>query len=159
MATEQELESAPPIAADRTDWEFHWEVDREVRLVDTDATGMVHFAAYVRMMEEAEYAFLRDRGLSVVLRDERGTLGFPRLSANIDIVQPVTHGEMIRVQVLLAQLDAKSIEYQFRLVDSVGTTRVRGEFRAACCRFPDQGPPYAILIPESVVAALADFNL
>lgn len=155
MAMEQKLESPlqQPAPLD-AGWKPDWETTREVRLVDTDATGQVHFAAYLRMMEEAEYAFLRSRQLSVVIRDQRGTLGFPRLHAEVDIHQPLGLGEVVRVELQLAQLDAKSLEYRFRLINAQADIAITGRFLAACCRFPDNAPPYAILIPSHVMQAL-----
>ena len=127
---------------------------REVRLVDTDATGFAHFSSYVRMMEETEYAFLRSRGLSVVLYDERGTLGFPRLAASLEIHRPLELGERVTVCLALTHADSKQVQYDFTILDATNTVTVEGRFRAACCRFPDDRAPYAILIPDDVLTAL-----
>jgi len=105
-------------------------------------------------MEECEYAFLRSCGLSVVLYDERGTLGFPRLNASLNIHEPVQFDEAIETRLSLVELDGKRITYQFELFDSQGMLVVEGQFQAACCRFPDAKPPFAILIPEFVETAL-----
>ena len=126
----------------------------EVRLVDTDGTGFAHFATYVRMMEETEYAFLRSRGLSVVLYDERGTMGFPRLSVQLEIHHPVSVGELVEVTLQLVEIDGKQLRYEFDLVNATGLMAVEGRFQVACCRFPDGKPPFAILIPDIVSRAL-----
>ena len=131
-----------------------FEFDREVRLVDTDATGFAHFATYVRMMEETEYAFLRSRGLSVVLYDERGTLGFPRLSVSLQIDRPLELGEQVTVKLMLVQVNSKQVNYKFSIIDATGAVAVEGHFRAACCRFPADRNPYAILMPDHVLKAL-----
>jgi len=123
---------------------------REVRLVDTDVTGFAHFSSYFRMMEEAEYGFLRSRGLSVVMKDERGTMGFPRVSCEIDIDRPLSLGEQVDVNVLLVMADGKRVVYQFEIVDASGEVAVRGEFLAALCRFPNDKMPYAILFPPEL---------
>jgi acyl-CoA thioesterase FadM len=126
----------------------------EVRLVDTDVSGFAHFATYVRMMEETEYAFLRSRGLRVVLYDERGTMGFPRLNVQLEIQHPVSFGERLDVLLQLVEIDGKQICYEFDLVNQAGLTAARGRFQVACCRFPDGRPPFAILIPDFVSQAL-----
>ena len=131
-----------------------FEFDREVRLVDTDATGFAHFASYVRMMEETEYAFLRSRGLSVVLYDERGTLGFPRLSASIQIRRPLELHEQVSVRLTLVKADGKQVNYDFEIVDASGAVAVEGHFQAACCRFPENRNPYAILMPDHILSSL-----
>ena len=127
---------------------------REVRFVDTDATGFAHFSSYFRMMEEAEYAFLRSRGLCVVLKDERGTMGFPRISCEIDIVRPLSLGEQVDVSVSLVRTDGKRVVYQFKIIDDSGEVAVTGQFLAALCRFPDGKLPYAILFPPGLTEKL-----
>ena len=120
------------------------------------------------MMEETEYAFLRSRGLCVVLYDERGTLGFPRLSASLKIHQPLAFEARVTVRLRLTEIDGKQITYEFEIVDEetgiVDPTEivdetsqplaVEGRFQVACCRFPDDKPPFAILTPDHVIQAL-----
>lgn len=106
------------------------------------------------MMEETEYAFLRSRNLSVVLYDERGTLGFPRLSAEVNVEQPLQFEQTVEVRLTLTEIDGKQIVYDFDIVDDGGRTAIKGRFVVACCRFPDDLPPFAVLIPEVVEAAL-----
>ncbi len=105
-------------------------------------------------MEETEYAFLRSRNLCVVLYDERGTMGFPRLSAEINVIQPLVFEQSIIVRLKLAEIDGKQIRYEFELRDESGQSYVTGMFVVACCRFPDNQPPFAVLIPDRVEAAL-----
>lgn len=131
-----------------------FQLTQSVRFVDTDQHGVAHFATYVRMMEETEYAFLRSRGLSVVLYDERGTLGFPRLQARLNVKQPLVFDDQVRVMLRLSKIDGKQITYEFDLVNDSGFIAVDGEFEVACCRFPDGKPPFAVLIPDYVTTAL-----
>jgi acyl-CoA thioester hydrolase len=127
---------------------------RQVRFVDTDASGFAHFSTYIRMMEETEYAFLRSRGLCVVLYDDLGTMGFPRLNARVQIHSPLVLEQNVQVHLQLVEVDGKQIVYEFSIVDEHGDIAVEGRFLVACCRFPANKPPYAILTPEFVMAAL-----
>lgn len=138
-------------------------MSRRIRWAETDASGFVHFAFYVRLMEETEYAFLRSRGLNVVLYDDRGTMGFPRLTANIEIINPAIFEQSVTVQLDLRTVDGKRIVYDFTITDSPkpGTTAdpqqqvvATGRFIVACCRFPPDTAPYAMLTPEFVIEAL-----
>ena len=132
---------------------------RTVRWVDADPTGYAHFASYVRMMEETEYAFLRSRGLNVVLRDERGTFGFPRLKSSVEIYEPLVCGQEVIVRLTLLSIDGKKISYRFEMIagteKDVSEVAVEGEIVAACCRFPDNELPFAILIPDFVMESLS----
>lgn len=106
------------------------------------------------MMEETEYAFLRSRGLRVVLQDELGTLGFPRLTASLQINQPLCLEQQVRVKLSLVEVDGKHIVYQFFIVDENNDVAVQGQFKVACCRFPDNAVPYGILTPQFIMDAL-----
>jgi YbgC/YbaW family acyl-CoA thioester hydrolase len=131
---------------------------RRVSMVDTDASGTVHLGAYIRMMEETEYAFLRSRGLSVVLTDAKGILGFPRLEASIDVAHAVRFDDEVQIELSLIEVDGKQVIYEFA-IENVGgasdaTQVATGRFRVVCCRFPNGESPYAILTPLHVIEAL-----
>jgi len=149
------LLTTPVSESDSTEAIARFEYPREVRLVDTDLSGLVHFSAYVRMMEETEYAFLRSRGLSVKLTDDKGVMGFPRLHASIQIAQPLSFDQQVIVYLSLTEMDGKSIFYQFEIRDRADHVCVTGKFKVALCRFPDDKPPYAILTPDYVIEALS----
>ena len=106
-------------------------------------------------MEETEYAFLRSRGLSVVLLDERGTMGFPRLSAHLAINSPLEFDQSVNIELSLIEIDGKQLVFEFDILNETGKSAVTGKFVNACCRFPDGQPPFAVLIPEYVVQALS----
>ena len=107
-------------------------------------------------MEETEYDFLRSRGLNVVLYDDRGTMGFPRLSVQIEILNPAVFEQPVTVQLNLCEVDGKRVVYDFTIRDTDHPDQIiaTGNFTVACCRFPDDAPPYAMLTPEFVVEAL-----
>lgn len=136
---------------------------RRVAMADTDASGTVHLGAFIRMMEETEYAFLRSRGLSVVLTDAKGILGFPRLEASIDVAHSARFDDELKIELNLIEVDGKQVIYEFTIEGSAGdnqkidTTQIAsGRFRVVCCRFPNDDAPYAILTPLHVIDALRD---
>ena len=117
------------------------------------------------MLEETEYAFLRKCGLSVVLTDEKGLMGFPRLSTNVTMQTPLFFDDVVTVEIRLLEVDGKMVEYDFSVwrndnneavtanddeSDLVGT----GNFKVAVCRFPGDQLPYAVLTPQYVMDAL-----
>ena len=124
-----------------------------VRWRDTDQSGFANFPSYVRMMEETEYGFLRSLGLSIVMEDERGVVGFPRVSADVEIHEPVSVDDELEVWLLVSQNDGVKVEYLFE-VTLAGKRAASGRFLLACCRFPVGEPPRAILIPDFIMAKL-----
>ena len=106
-------------------------------------------AACITWLEETEYAFLRSRGLSVVLNDEKGRIGFPRVRTELEIREPLVLDDELVVSLRLGELDGKVIQYRFEAIRVAdGALVVVAQFTMACCRFPDAELPYAILVPE-----------
>lgn len=123
---------------------------RRVEFADNDQAGFVHFTNYLKYMEETEYAFLRSVGLNVVMRDEKGMLGFPRLAASCRYLKPARHDDDLEISLAVKANDGKSLTYAFRISRS-GEEIAHGELQSACCRFPMEGDPYAIPLPENVL--------
>lgn len=128
--------------------------ERRVEFSDTDLAGFVHFTNYLRYMEEAEYEFLRSIDLDVIMTDQRGRFGFPRIAVECQYRRPVHYGETIRIEIVRVEHTGKSIGYEM-LVHHNDDVVAWGRIEAACCRFRDVGDPFAILIPDSVVSKLA----
>ena len=131
-----------------------FEMGRKVRWRETDASGVVQFESYVRMMEETEYAFLRSRGLRVVLEDDRGVFGFPRLNVSVKVERPAVFDEQLWITLEMTYLDGKQIVYHFEVVDDEAQSVATGKFKVACCRFLPGELPFAILTPDFVLDAL-----
>ena len=130
------------------------EFERRIRLAETDKTGFAHFATYVRLMEETEYSFLRSRGMCVVLHDSKGTIGFPRISVDIQIHEPVSFDEQVLVTLELLVCDGKQLAYHFEIINAHSEPVATGQFNVASCRFPVDADPFAILTPQFVIDAL-----
>ncbi|MEZ6096940.1 MAG: acyl-CoA thioesterase [Pirellulaceae bacterium] len=132
----------------------------QVEWIDLDATGLIRVERIVRWMEETEYEFLRSRGLSVSLRDDRGQFGFPRLRTEIEILDWPSVNEILRVNLKLADLSHKQLTYSFDIVFKSQPDRViaTGKYSAACCRFPTNDMPFPILIPDWVADRLTDHH-
>lgn len=136
-----------------------FQFERTVRWRDTDASGFANMAAYITWMEETEYEFLRSRELSVVLSDEKGQIGFPRLNSQLKIVQPVQFNQKLRVTLQLVFFDGKQLAYQFQIhIQNENLLVATGKFTMACCRFPGDKLPYAILVPEWIEQRLLARN-
>ena len=128
--------------------------ESEVRWAETCGLNDIHFSQWLRFMEEAEYAFLRSRGLGVVLADERGQIGFPRIECGLNIHGSVAAGENLTTELTLDSNDGKQLAYTFRVLHG-DRLLADGRFLVACCRFPPDDLPYAILIPDWVMTKLA----
>jgi acyl-CoA thioester hydrolase len=108
-------------------------ISRRVEFCDTDMAGIVHFANFFRYMEFAEVAYLRACGLSVKLMWEGQELGFPRVAAQCDYVEPARFEDVLDIDVVLDRLGSKSATYRFDF-SRAGVAIARGRVTSVCCR-------------------------
>jgi acyl-CoA thioester hydrolase len=119
---------------------------RRVEFRDTDAAGIMHFAAFFCLMEAAEHDLLRSVGLSVVTHDSAGKISWPRVAARCDFKAAARFEELLTLEVRIARLGEKSIAYAHRVLRD-GQELASGEITAVCCRLLDGQPPQPIAIP------------
>jgi len=129
---------------------------RRVEFSDTDAAGIMHFAAFFRMMEQAEHDLLRSVGLSVVQHDAEGTLSWPRVNARCDFQAAARFEEVLQIEVRIARLGERSITYAHRFVRD-GQQLATGEITAVCCRLQAHVPPKSVPIPAAIAVKLRPY--
>jgi YbgC/YbaW family acyl-CoA thioester hydrolase len=115
---------------------FH--TTRRVEFADTDMAGIIHFSRFFNYMEEAEHAFLRSRGLSVVMTHQGRRIGWPRVAASCDFLKPVRFEDVIDIQLRLARIGTKSLTYEFEF-SKAGETVARGRLTTCCCLVTPEG--------------------
>jgi YbgC/YbaW family acyl-CoA thioester hydrolase len=126
---------------------------RRVEFADTDMAGIAHFSNFFRWMESAEVAFLRSRGVSVVLPWEGEHLSFPRVAASCDYLKPVRFDDLLEVSVAIERLGTKSITYAFEF-SKEGEAVARGQITCVCCVVGEGQPMRGREIPASFRALL-----
>jgi YbgC/YbaW family acyl-CoA thioester hydrolase len=124
-----------------------------VQFGDTDMAGIAHFTNYMRYMEEAEHEFMRSRGFSVIMHDNKGAFGFPKMSAKCDFSRPARQEQTLDIEMTVSSSDGKTITFDCQFACE-GEPVAKGQLKVACCRFPGDGRPYPIPIPEVVLSAL-----
>ena len=134
---------------------------RRVEFSDTDAAGIMHFAAFFRMMEQAEHELLRSVGLSVVMKDDSapdrpGKISWPRVNAKCDYQSPARFEELLDIEVRISRLGKSSVTYQHRFTRE-GILLATGEITAVCCRVREGVPPQSMIIPETIAKKLQPF--
>jgi acyl-CoA thioester hydrolase len=134
-----------------------YRTSRRVEFRDTDAAGIVHFSVFFGWMESAEHELLRDLGLSVVAKDESGTVTWPRVAVRCDYQGPARFEQQVEIEVHVARIGAKSVTYEFQFTGPDGTLAV-GETTAVCCRIQPDGTFRSISVPEHVRKALAAYQ-
>ena len=126
---------------------------RRVEFAETDKAGIVHFSNFFRYMEEAEHAFLRSIGSSVVTKSNDVELSWPRVSASCRFHKPLFYQDVFEVRVTVERLGVKSISYHFEMWrenDHIAT----GRLKVACCLCGPEGIIESIEIPADYLARL-----
>lgn len=129
-------------------------VRRRVEFRDTDAAGIVHFSAYFLYMEQAEHEWLRQLGLSVLMRDAEGAMSWPRVSVRCDYRGVIRFEDVIEIELRVLRLGSKSVTYGFRFLKDEQLV-AEGEVTSVCCRLRDGHSPESISIPANIRAQLA----
>jgi len=131
-------------------------VRRRVEFHDTDAAGIMHFASFFVLMEQAEHEFLRHLGLTVFMKGEEGTFSWPRVAVRCDYTGAVRFEDELDIDVTLSRLGSKSITYRFRMLrgeDAIAT----GEFTAVFCKLVAGQKPQSLVIPAEIRAKLEPY--
>ncbi|MCH8807528.1 MAG: acyl-CoA thioesterase [Planctomycetes bacterium] len=125
---------------------------RRVQFAETDMAGVMHFANYYRIMEEAEHAFWRSLGLSVHTVDHAAEIGWPRVATSCQYFAPARFEDELQVRLRLVDVGQKTVEFEFEFRRE--DTRIAfGKAKAVCCTMVDRAFQ-SIPIPEDVRARL-----
>src|SRR5690606_18825862 len=85
----------------------------QVTFGDTDCSGWIHFPKIIRHVEEAEHAFLRERGIPIISREEGG---WPRVHVSCDFKSPLRFEDVIEVHLGIERLGAASVNWLFEVL-------------------------------------------
>jgi 1,4-dihydroxy-2-naphthoyl-CoA hydrolase len=88
----------------------------QVRLKDTDATGVLYFAEQFRMALEAFEEFLKERGFSLKQLLESAYL-MPIVHAEADYFAPLTIGDNLEISFHVAKIGTSSVTLEYTFHD------------------------------------------
>ena len=108
-----------------------------VRLVDTDASGRIHFTAMFRYFEAAEVEFLRTLGVTY---DVDSSFNFPRVHVECDFLKVISNDDLIDIEVSVTNLGRSSVRFEFRTFKG---TEVAAKTSSSRCRLCKLGLPFS----------------
>jgi len=129
-----------------------FKITRCVEFSETDMAGIVHFSNFFRMMEAAEHAFFRSMGFSIHQTEDGATIGWPRVSVSCDYRAPLKFEDDVEIHLLVSEVRARSIRYQFIFRKPIDGIEVAHGTIAAVCATVDKttGKLIPMLIPERI---------
>lgn len=132
-----------------------FQTSRRVEFRDTDAAGIMHFAAILGFMEEAEHEFLRHVGLPLFRKVEGGKISWPRVSVNADFSAPARFEDVVDIHVAVERLGKRSVTYHFTLKHGERLI-AEGNMSSVCC-FIGKDEMRGVDIPQDVVQTLSGY--
>lgn len=129
--------------------EFIWPV--RVFYEDTDSTGLVYHASFLRFMERARTEWLRSFGFELpALRQQHNVL-FSVSRLKIDYLIPARFNDMLDIGVALARLGGASFMLDQGIRRGTEELLCRGKVRIACVDAESMRPRS---IPQSICSEL-----
>lgn len=133
-----------------------YQYTRRIAFAETDMAGIVHFANYYRIMEEAEHAFFRSVGRSIAEKQPDGTtIGWPRVSSACSYKVPIVFDDVIEILVIVERIGAKSITMRHEFYRGE-TLLAKGSMKIVCCRIQPDGTMASVFIPDEFQAVIEE---
>ena len=126
---------------------------RRVEFSETDMAGIVHYSNFFRYMETAEHGFFRSLGFSVVTDKTDPPVGWPRVHAECDYLQPLRFEDEVEIHMLVSEKKSKALTYAFRfrkLNASPPVEIARGKLTVVCVTHNFEGEMEAVPIPQAL---------
>ena len=119
-----------------------------IRMIDTDASGRIHYTAMLRYFEEAEMEFLRTLGIN---RPNSGSYNLPRVHVECDFFRVVKLDDVIDIEVSITSIGRSSLRFEFQTF-SAAQLAAKGAVVAVCA---DQSTLRSVRIPDDLRARLS----
>ena len=88
-----------------------FKIVRRVEFSETDMAGIVHYSTFSDTWKPPEHAFFRALGFSVVTRQVDPPVGWPRVRAECDYLQPLRFEDEVEVHMVVREKRSKSLRY------------------------------------------------
>lgn len=127
-------------------------ITRRVQFAETDAAGVLHFANYFRLMEEAEHAYWRSMGLSVITADGGRQISWPRVATSCEYFLPAHFEDELELVLEIEEVGNRSLTYKVAF-GCRGKRIAVGRATVVCCELID-GSFKAAPMPEFIRSKL-----
>ena len=111
---------------------YEFRITKRVEFAETDTAGIIHFTTLFRYMEEAEHAFFRSLGLSVVARYKGQKIGWPRVATSCEFFRPAVFEDEVDVHLWVSKKGKTSLTHSFAFYKEDALI-ARGQSTSVCC--------------------------
>lgn len=133
-------------------------IQRRVEFAQTDAAGILHFSTYYLYMESAEAELFRQLGFPLLWKDKDSSSGFPRVDSQCTFLRPLVFGELVRIELSIAEMSASTIHYEFRFFKENGRRCAEGKLVTTCATRLPTGKLAGQSMPDDLYQALVNWR-
>lgn len=128
---------------------YEYRTQRKIEFADTDLAGICHFARFFVFMETTEHEFLNSLGTSVSMDLDGNKIGWPRLAASCEYLNPVKFEEVLDIHLSVLRKGTKSMTYKF-VFSKDEVVIARGQLSSVCCICNPGEQIKAIPVPDFI---------
>lgn len=101
--------------------------EREINYYETDKMGVVHHSNYIRFLEEARCAWLKELGLPFEVLEENG-ITIPVLGISCNYKYHATYGDTILIKLYISEYSGVRLKVEYELINKqTGILLLTGE--------------------------------
>jgi 4-hydroxybenzoyl-CoA thioesterase len=120
---------------------------------DCDPAGMIYFANFFRLMDQAEDNLYRQAATNRQKLVDAHSVWMPRVEVHANFVSPILNGQTIRVRMDPQFKGEKTVRFEFEVVDDETETRhATGHMTVVCV---DRATFKSTPIPDEIRKALS----
>jgi acyl-CoA thioester hydrolase len=121
---------------------------RRVQFSEIDRAGVLYFGNYYRFMEEAEHAFWRSMGVSVVTEIDGREISWPRVRTSCEYYAPARFEDELELALRVTKVGSRSVGFEVEFTCE-GRRIALGRMTVVFCTI-GAGKFRPVSIPESL---------
>ena len=130
-------------------------IQEHVRWSDVDASGIIRWDAYTRLVELAETELFRAAGFPYATLWERLDIWLPRVQFHLDLRQPARLDERLDAEIWIGRVGRSSLRLEFAVRNASGAPLAEGHLVIVAIG-RDSGK--SVALPAALTEALAGFR-
>jgi len=131
-------------------------MQEHVRWSDVDASGIIRWSAYTRLVELAETELFRAAGFPYASVWERLDVWLPRVQCHFDYRSPARLDELLDIEIWVGPIGRSSIRLEFALRKPDALVAAEGHLVIVAIA---RSNARAVDVPQALVDALAPYRM
>jgi acyl-CoA thioester hydrolase len=130
-------------------------VQERVRWSDVDASGIILWSAYTRLVEMAETELFRAAGFAYATLWDQLDIWLPRVQFHLDYLSPARLDDLLDIGIGVARIGRSSIRFEFTVSKAAAEVVAEGYLVIVAISRADGRP---VDVPKPLVEALAPYR-